>query len=110
VEAVGERSYRLNVPPGTHDVFHTNLLRPAGTDPFPSQPQDDWQPDPIVADDGEEMYEVEAILAEKGRGKRAKVQVKWRGYAQPTWEQRAELEQTAAMAAWKSSRRAGKAG
>src|SRR5699024_9598055 len=37
IEPIGSHAYRLDTPPGIHDVFHTSLLRPAATDPFPSQ-------------------------------------------------------------------------
>ncbi|CEJ61941.1 hypothetical protein PMG11_03668 [Penicillium brasilianum] len=80
---------RLNVPTGIHPVFHIELVRPAATDPFPSQLVDDSQPPPLLVD-GEEEYEVEQILAIRrrkiGRGYRDEALVKWRGWAEQTWE------------------------
>lgn len=33
LEPVGSHAYRLNTPPGSHNVFHVDLLRPAANDP-----------------------------------------------------------------------------
>lgn len=80
---------RLDVPTGIHPVFHIELVRPAATDPFPSQLVDDVQPPPLLVD-GEEEYEVEQILAVRRRkirrGYRDEALVKWRGWAEQTWE------------------------
>ena len=46
-------SYRLNTPPRVHNVFYADLLRPAATDPLPSQVVDDPQPPTIIIDDNE---------------------------------------------------------
>ena len=46
--AVGSHAYRLNTPPGIHPVFHTWLLRPAATDPLPSQRLPPYQPPAIL--------------------------------------------------------------
>ena len=43
MEKVGSRAYRLDTPPGIHPEFHTVLLRPTTSDPFPSQIVTDWQ-------------------------------------------------------------------
>ena len=42
-----------------HDTW---LLCPVADDLFPSQTQVDWQPLAIISDDGEETFEIEAIL------------------------------------------------
>ena len=52
-KVIGLLSYRLNTPPGVHNVFHADLLRPAATDPLPSQVVDDPQPPTIIIDDNE---------------------------------------------------------
>jgi hypothetical protein len=36
LEAIGSYSYRLDMPPGIHDIFHSQLLRLALYDPLPS--------------------------------------------------------------------------
>jgi hypothetical protein len=88
VDVPSPHTVRLNVPTGIHPVFHVELVRPAATDPFPSQISDDTQPPPLLVD-GEEEYEVEQILAVRrrkiGRGYRDEALVKWRGWARQTW-------------------------
>jgi hypothetical protein len=68
-------------------MLHVPLLRPAGTDPLPSQVVIEAQLPAIVSEDGEE-YEVEEILRagtrKIGRGSRREVLVKWTGYTRPT--------------------------
>jgi len=103
LEAIGSHSYRLNTPPGIHDVFHSQLLRLASYDPLPSQVQDDSQPLPqLVGEDAE--YEVEKILDEKVVRRRGGSQhqflVKWAGYARPTWEPKEALNDTVALDHW----------
>lgn len=100
-EVVGSHSYRLNTPPGIHNVFHSVLLRPASIDPLPFQITRDPQP-PAVLVDGQEEFEVEKVLKEKwvrqGRGRQRQLYVKWKGYAQPTWEPATAFEETVALA------------
>ncbi|KAL1952475.1 hypothetical protein VTO42DRAFT_5283 [Malbranchea cinnamomea] len=86
LEQVGSHAYRLDTPPGVHNVFHTWLLHPASSDPFPSQRQSDYQPPPIIGEQGDEEWEVECILAECIRRGKTQYKVKWRGYLRPTWE------------------------
>lgn len=84
LEVIGSYNYRLNIP-GVHNVFHLQLLRPASSDPLPSQSNTDAQPWPTIIQ-GEEEYDIEKILQRKGKGKRTKYLVKWTGYSRPTWE------------------------
>jgi hypothetical protein len=102
-EVVGPSAYRLDTPPGIHNVFNVDLLRPAADDPLPSQLVDDPQP-PAILVDNEEEWQVEKILDERqkklsGKGSRTRQEylVKWNGYAKPTWEPASALEETAVL-------------
>ena len=85
-------SYRLKLPPAwkIHPVFHASLLSPYKETetygPAFSQPP----PDTI---DGEEEYEIEAIVAHRGNGNRRRYYVKWMGYpsSENQWLPEAEL-------------------
>ena len=102
-EVIGSHSYRLNTPSNIHNVFHSDLLRTASTDPLDSQISDDSQPGPVIVGN-EEEYEIEKILKDRiiriGKGSRKQYLVKWTGYAEPTWEPADALEDTAALAAY----------
>lgn len=103
-EKIGARAYRLDTPAGTHDVFHTELLRPASNDPFPSQRADDWQPGPVLqGDEEEDEWEVDDIIGERTFRRQKQVLVKWKGYETPRWERRADLEDTTALQRWEDS-------
>jgi Chromo (CHRromatin Organisation MOdifier) domain len=102
-EVVGSHSYRLDTPPGIHDVFHSRLLRPASTSPLPGQIVDESQPPGILVD-GAQTYDVECILDQKrapGKGNRLRYLVKWEGYGRPTWEPESSMENTIALLDWK---------
>jgi transposase InsO family protein len=105
LEAIGSHAYRLDTPPGIHNVFHVSLLRPATDDPFPSQSNGDYQPPPRLVN-GEAEYLVEEILQERekrvGRGHRREYLVKWVGYKRPTWEPASNLADTAALNVWEA--------
>lgn len=103
LEVVNPSSYRLDTPPGIHNVFNVDLLRPASTDKLPSQITDDWQP-PAILMDGHEKWEIEKIIATRykrlpGRSKRTRKEhkVKWTGYQAPTWEPASALANTEAL-------------
>jgi transposase InsO family protein len=105
LERVGSHAYKLNTPPSIHNVFHTMLLRPAATDPFPSQRNDDYQP-PAELIDGEEEWQIDRITGERmvkvGRGYRKEYRVKWTGYSRETWTKAVLLEDTAALDQWEA--------
>jgi hypothetical protein len=63
-EVVGSHSYRLDTPPGIHNVFYTRLLKPAKLNPLPGQIIHEPQP-PALQVDGEEEYEIDEILDQK---------------------------------------------
>ena len=98
---ISSHAYELDVPPGIANRFHVVLLRPAATDPLPSQRRDDAQPPAIISDEGHPEWEVEEILRARsrkyGRGKQRQVHVKWKGYALPTWEPLRAMEDTVAL-------------
>jgi hypothetical protein len=101
IKVVSPTVVELDTPPGVFPKFHVDLIKKAATDPLPSQVKDDAQPPAVIADDGEEEWQIERILrARRHRVKGRQVLVKWEGYVEPTWEPRAELEETAALAAF----------
>ncbi|KMW68261.1 hypothetical protein BDDG_12700 [Blastomyces dermatitidis ATCC 18188] len=100
IEVLGSHNYRLDTPPGIHDVFHTSLLCRAATDPFPSQLTSNWQPPGIIGEDNELEWEIEDILDERPRGRGRQYLVKWVGYDQPTWTPSSVLSETAALDRW----------
>jgi transposase InsO family protein len=106
LEIVGPNAVKLNTPGRVHPVFNVNMLRLASSDPLPSQPQDDNEPEPIEVD-GEEMYLVEEILKEKGDRQRKQYLVKWEGYSDPTWEPASSLKHTNALQEWKHAQEEG---
>src|SRR5437667_7618182 len=66
LQAVSFHAYKLDTPPRIHLVFHVSLLRPASSDPFPSQQDDDNQPSPIRINNTDE-YEIEEILCARSK-------------------------------------------
>ena len=68
LEVISSHSYRLDTPPGIHDVFHASLLKRAAADPFLNQYQDDLRP-PVIMVDGEEKWEVDCILRKRVKGR-----------------------------------------
>ena len=88
--------YKLKLPAQwrLHPVFHASLLTPFISTPehgpsFPEPPPD------IV--EGEEEYEIEAILAHRGKGQRRQYLVKWLGYpsSENQWLPDKELQRNA---------------
>jgi hypothetical protein len=86
-EVLGPVTYRLKIPKfwKIHNVFHAVLLKPYQENEvygenFPAPPPD------IL--NGEEVYQVEAILKHRKRGRGYQYLVKWEGYpiADASWE------------------------
>ena len=93
--------YELDTPKGIHNRFHTSLLRPASSNPLPSQETDDVQPTGILMSDGETEFGIDKILDTRfkkvGKGKRKEVLVKWTGYARPSWHPEKDFQNTVAL-------------
>jgi hypothetical protein len=97
-EVIGLVTYRLELPPAIriHDVFHTSLLRPAASDPLPSQ-NESTQPRIRLNKDNTEKREwmIEKILdsrvtKNRHRKRRLEYHVKWKGYP-PSWRPQQDL-------------------
>lgn len=104
LKVLGSHNYRLDTPPGIHNVFHTRLLRPAGTDPLPGQIVTETQPLGQLVDNVTE-YEVETILDQKrARGGGQQYLIKWKGYTRPTWEPYSFVKDLVALDTWEARR------
>lgn len=105
IEPIGTHAYRLNTPPGIHNIFHVSLLKPVSNNPLPSQQNVDIQPPAIITENNQEEWYIEKILdtrtKHKGRGIRKEVLVKWTGYNLPTWELLENVKDTAALEHYK---------
>ncbi|SGY55487.1 BQ5605_C139g13418 [Microbotryum silenes-dioicae] len=104
-------NYKLKLNPGDkmHNVFHVSKLRrwvANNGEAFPGRHA--AEPAAIIVQ-GNEEWEVERIVDEKGKGKRKKFLVKWKGWADSnnTWEPRSHLEETAALDRWENENREG---
>ena len=91
----------LDVPGNIHNRFHVELVKRAGTDPFPSQERDDAQNPPLIDDLNEPEYELDSILrartVRRGRGKFRQALVKWTGWKDPSWEPVEYIKDTKAL-------------
>lgn len=79
-EAVGTRSFRLNLPPSmskVHPVFHVSLLERYIANTLPGRMV---PPPPPVEIEGEEEFEVEAIVDSRIIRRRLQYRVQWKGY------------------------------
>jgi RNase H-like domain found in reverse transcriptase/Reverse transcriptase (RNA-dependent DNA polymerase)/Integrase zinc binding domain/Chromo (CHRromatin Organisation MOdifier) domain/Retroviral aspartyl protease/Integrase core domain len=99
---INNNAYELNLPAQMqiHPVLNISRLK-SYRDPqaaFPSRPPVHPRPPPhVVLEGGAEVYEVEAILAKRGRSRGAQYLVKWLGYPvyEATWEPQASLQRDA---------------
>jgi hypothetical protein len=90
-KVINSHAYRIDLPfehDLIHNIFHTNLLRPAPNTPLPGQTNP--PPPPVSLDaNGEKLWAIEAILDSK-RTKKEGFQYLclWRGYnpEDKTWE------------------------
>ena len=108
VKTIDTHAVELNTPPGIHSVFHTNLVRRAHEDPFPSQVLQNPEPAAIQPDQQDKDHVVGEYMVEKIIGhcryqNRWEAHVKWVGYTQPTFEPLSNIEDTAALAIYEST-------
>lgn len=65
------KTYRI------HPVFHVSLLKPVVPSSFPERRE---VPPPPIRVDGENEFEVEAILGCRKRGRQLQYLIQWKGY------------------------------
>ena len=86
-EVLSTWTYRLDLPPQwrIHPVFHTSLLSPYEENEAHGPSYTLPPPEEV---EGQEEFEVEAILAHRGQGARRRYLIKWKGYptSDNTWE------------------------
>ena len=87
---VGSRAYRLKLPSwlSVHPVFHVSLLEPYVSNDDSAFPGRQVSPPGPIEVDGEDEFEVEAILARKRVGRGWRYLVSWKGYGPESnsWE------------------------
>jgi hypothetical protein len=88
VKVINPVAYELRLPTTMkiHPVFHTNLLLPCASNPFPGQRHP--EPGPVIVDAGEDFWEVEKILDSRIRYGHVQYYVKWKGWdiEDSTWQ------------------------
>jgi hypothetical protein len=91
----GPLTYQLSLPDRwkIHPVFHITLLSPYRENA--AHGKNFTEPPPELIE-GEQEYEVEAILSARGKGKQRRYLIKWKGYpdSENTWEREENLERS----------------
>jgi len=84
---IGKAAFRLQLPSSMkiHPVFHVSLLEPFHANDIPGRVQD---PPPPVIIDGQEEFEVEAVLDSRVRYRKVQYLVHWKDWpiSSRTWE------------------------
>lgn len=93
-------AYKLALPASMriHPVFHISKLEPYHSSPFPL-PREFNRPPPVDFIDGQEAYEVEAIVGKRVINGVPKYEVKWKGYpdSENTFEPLEHLQRPAVL-------------
>jgi Integrase zinc binding domain/Chromo (CHRromatin Organisation MOdifier) domain len=100
---VNANAYRLELPDsfGIHPTVNITRLKRYvdGAKQFPSREVEEWRPSGEVVLDanGQLEWEVEKVLAQRGRKRSQQYLVKWKGYPlwEATWEKAENLENAA---------------
>ena len=114
IEVVNANAYKLKLPPqlqALHPTFNIDKLKPYrdGRRLFPSRPQQYDRPPPAIAADsnGDEEFVVDRIVAQRKHGRAVEFLVAWKGYPpeENTWEKRAKVAHTDALAEFEHNQR-----
>ncbi|SGY11864.1 BQ5605_C011g06299 [Microbotryum silenes-dioicae] len=87
---------KLNAGDKSHNIFHASKLQHWTDNDGAAFPGREATEPASVVVQGNEEWEVDRIVDEKGKGKRKRYLVKWKGWADSdnTWEPQAHLEET----------------
>ena len=109
---VNANAYTLALPPqlqALHPTFNIDKLKPYrdGVAAFPTRPQPFARPPPVAAADsnGDQVWEVERIVAQRKHGRENQYLVAWKGYRpeENTWASRSDLAGAAdVLAEWRA--------
>jgi hypothetical protein len=98
---VNNNAYELDLPQQMqiHPVLNVSRLKAYhdGRKAFPLRARADTRPPPAATSSDGDEYEVESILARRGKGARTQYLVRWKGW--PAWEATWESQQSVAAAA-----------
>jgi hypothetical protein len=95
---VNNNAYELDLPPQMqiHPTLNVSRLKAYhdGRVAFPLRTRADTRPPPALTSSDGDDYEVESILAKRGKGARTQYLVRWRGWPvwEATWERRQNLD------------------
>jgi len=96
IRTIGTHAYELDIPATIqkHRTFPVSLLHAAAEDPLTGQVTP--PPLPVIVE-GEDTWEVEKILDSRRMRGQLQYLVKWRGFADPTWEPEENLTKVKAV-------------